>query len=73
MSETRCGCSFQPTSRNDYCADHRDAIDLTLTGPERRHLQTLLADAETEGSYYGPKAQYWARHKRIVEKLDGKR
>lgn len=64
-----CGCSRQPTNSNDYCDDHRREISVTFTGPERDHLLTLLRDAEREGSYYGPKAQYWKRHARIVGKL----
>lgn len=46
---------------------------ITLTEDEVVHLCTLLADAEREGSYYGNKAQYWARHKRIVDKLNAPR
>lgn len=64
-----CGCSHQPTGLNDYCDEHRREIRVTFTSSECDHLLMLLSDAETEGSYYGNREQYWKRHARIVEKL----
>ena len=40
-----------------------------LTQPEIDHLFHLLSDNNSEGTYYGPKDQYWERHKRLMEKL----
>jgi len=43
-------CSFQPTSREDYCDEHRDAITVDLTTSERRLLVRLLTDASIDAS-----------------------
>jgi hypothetical protein len=45
------------------------AITIVLTLVEVNHLVSLLVDAEREGSYYGPREQYWRRHARIQSKL----
>ena len=46
-----------------------EAMKVTFTDVEIKHLLRLLLDAVDDGSYYGNKQQYWARHKRIVSKL----
>lgn len=46
-------------------------ITVTLTPVEISHILTALAHNQEEGWYYGPKAQYWKRHERIVNKLYG--
>jgi hypothetical protein len=43
---------------------------LELTKPEIEHLNNLIKLNEEEGSYYGPRNQYWARSSRIVKKLN---
>ena len=40
-----------------------------LTVVEAGHLLQLLGRNETEGSYYGDREQYWARHERIARVL----
>ena len=44
---------------------------VTLTEPEVSHLLSLLLRNEEDGTYYGPRDQYWRRHNRIMDKLDG--
>lgn len=39
--------------------------NVKLTLAECEHLLSLLQDNESQGSYYGPKAQYWNRAGRI--------
>jgi len=43
---------------------------IILTKPEIEHINSLLTLNEQEGCYYGPKMQYWNRHKRLCTKLD---
>jgi len=43
---------------------------LELSQAEIRHILALLREAELEGSYYGNKAQYYARTKRLIELFD---
>lgn len=38
-----------------------------LTLAELNHLHTLLEEAKAEGSYYGPREQYYARTDRLIE------
>ena len=44
-------------------------ITTTFSIVEVNHILALFRDAEEDGSYYGPKAQYWKRHNRIIKKL----
>jgi hypothetical protein len=44
-------------------------ITIKLTPVQIDHLLTLLADAQNDGYYYGPKGAYWARHKAIARAL----
>ncbi|MFA5135708.1 MAG: hypothetical protein WC505_08055 [Patescibacteria group bacterium] len=45
------------------------SASLSFTAAECAHLLNLLSDAEKRGHYYGPREQYWARHKRIENKI----
>lgn len=38
-----------------------------LTVPELNHLLELLESRQEEGSYFGPREQYYARTKRLTE------
>ena len=40
-----------------------------LTETEIHHIWACLDDREREGTYYGPKEQFWERHARIITKL----
>lgn len=37
-----------------------------LTLPELNHLQELLESRQEEGSYFGPREQYYARTARLI-------
>jgi hypothetical protein len=43
---------------------------MKLNRVELDHLLTLMRDASQDGSYYGPRQQYWKRHTRIWNKLE---
>jgi hypothetical protein len=43
---------------------------IKLTGPELEHLVCLLWMNERHRTYAGPASQYWARHKRLVAKIN---
>lgn len=45
----------------------RSKVPRELTLAELRHLHTLLEEAKEEGSYYGPREQYYARTDRLIE------
>lgn len=38
-----------------------------LTAPELNHLLELLESRQEEGSYFGPRDQYYARTERLIE------
>lgn len=38
-----------------------------LTLPELNHLSELLESRKEEGSYFGPRDQYYARTERLIE------
>ena len=40
-----------------------------LTPAETDHLLTVLRDVRERGDYYGPKIQYWKRHRRIEDRI----
>ena len=42
---------------------------LKFTKSEIEHINSLIMMNEQEGSYYGPKNQYWSRSTRIRKKL----
>lgn len=44
---------------------------ITLTDGECSHLLMLLDDNAQEGAYFGNRAQWEARHARLVAKLGG--
>jgi hypothetical protein len=48
-------------------------VTFTLTLPQLDQLLTLLRDAHDEGSYYGNREMYWARHYAIVKALEDSR
>ena len=41
-----------------------------MTKVEAWHLLTLLKDNERDGSYYGPKGQWWDRTRRLIARLE---
>jgi len=47
----------------------RRTIPVKLTQVEIDHILNLIHDSEREGSYYGPREQYWKRSARIRGKL----
>ena len=42
---------------------------IRLTPIEIDHIWGLLDDNEREGTYWGPKTDYWKRHTRVRDKL----
>jgi len=47
----------------------KSIVTVNLTRPQVEHLLSALSDVRREGSYYGNKAQYWARHESIERLL----
>ena len=47
----------------------KKTVELTVV--EIQHILQLMGENAREGTYYGPKNQYWCRHHRIVDKLEG--
>ena len=45
------------------------SVTIGLTIPEANHLLELLVRNEEDGTYSGPKGQYWTRARRILKKL----
>ena len=45
-------------------------ITIALTKAEQAHLLDLLESARAEGSYYGPRAVYYARTDRLIRLLE---
>lgn len=41
-------CSYQPTSREDYCDEHRDAITVDFTTSQRNFVMNALVNVKTE-------------------------
>jgi hypothetical protein len=47
-----------------------EQVEVRLTNPEIKHLLTLLDERLVDGSYYGNQVQYYARTRRVINKLE---
>ena len=73
MSASRSQPSTSQFIGHHYCTQPMSGMPkptpFILTRAEVTHLLRLLARNEDDGIYSGPRAQYWLRSQRILDKL----
>ena len=73
LPEDRCALWFLPAKAEagqEGLGKEVKQFTLKLTGPELGHIFDLLNMNSQDGIYFGNVKQYWARHDRIVEKIN---